>query len=164
MMLARSISGVTGETVETTWRLANFLCETSNYILMPGRSYKKADLIRTLSIGQTIWMKGWRMVTESEPGTYNLYIWHLICYFTTPDRLHSNTLILSKNVDQNAIETEFLIAFYRPTGDKWQSKTLFLAIYGPRSPIVKPFSIAACPVCLLNIKSKPEQRNSNSRK
>ena len=99
-MSARSLSGVAGETVETTWRLANFLCETSNYILMPGRSYKKADLIRTLSIGQTIWMKGWRMVTEREPGTYILYIWQVICNFSTPDRRQSKTSILSTDVDQ----------------------------------------------------------------
>ena len=41
------------------------------------------------------------------------------------------------NVDQKSLETEFLIAICRPTGDKCQSKTLFLAIFDPRSPIVK---------------------------
>ena len=35
------------------------------------------------------------------------------------------------------LETEFLIAICHPTGDKWQSKTLFLAIFDPRSSIVK---------------------------
>ena len=60
---------VTVEPIETTWRLANAVCETSKHILMPGRSYKKADLIKTLDVGQKIWMKGWRMVTEREPGT-----------------------------------------------------------------------------------------------
>ena len=34
------------------------------------------------------------------------------------------------------------------TGDKWQSKTLFLSIYDLRSSIVLTFSIAAYPVCL----------------
>ena len=29
-------------------------------------------------------------------------------------------------VGQKSLETEFLIAISRPTGDKWQSKTLFL--------------------------------------
>ena len=46
-------------------------------------------------------------------------------------------LILSTNVDQKTLETEFLIAICRPTSDKWQSKTLFLAIFDPRSSIVK---------------------------
>ena len=49
----------------------------------------------------------------------------------------SKTLILLTNVDQKSIKTDFLIAICRPTGDKWQSKTLFLAIFDPRSSIVK---------------------------
>ena len=40
------------------------------------------------------------------------------------------------NVDQKLFETEFSIAICRPTGDKWQLKTLFLAIFDPRSSIV----------------------------
>ena len=39
-------------------------------------------------------------------------------------------------VDQNLLETVFSIGFCGPTGDKWQSKTLFLAIFFPRSSIV----------------------------
>ena len=35
------------------------------------------------------------------------------------------------------LETEFSIAFCRLTGDKWQSKTLFLMIFDPRSSSVK---------------------------
>ena len=46
-------------------------------------------------------------------------------------------LILSTNVDQKSLETEFSIAICRPTGDKCQSKTLFIAIFYPRSSIVK---------------------------
>ena len=46
-------------------------------------------------------------------------------------------LILLTNVDKKSLETEFLIAICRPTGDKWQSKTLYLAIFDPRSSIVK---------------------------
>ena len=61
---------------------------------------------------------------------------------TTPDRRQSKTLILSTNVGQNSLETEFSIAICRPTGDKWQSKTLFLAIFYPRSSIVK--SVCDC--------------------
>ena len=45
--------------------------------------------------------------------------------------------ILSTNVGKKSLETEFLIAICRPTGDKWQSKTLFLVIFDPRSLIVK---------------------------
>ena len=56
------------------------------------------------------------------------------------------TLILSTNVDQKKFETKFSIAICRPTGDKWQSKTLFLVNFDPRSSIVKTFSIAAYPV------------------
>ena len=33
------------------------------------------------------------------------------------------------SVDQKSLETEFFIAICRPIGDKWQSKTLFLAIF-----------------------------------
>ena len=46
-------------------------------------------------------------------------------------------LILSSNIDQKSLETEFLIAICRLTGNKWQSKTLVLAIFYPRSSIVK---------------------------
>ena len=55
----------------------------------------------------------------------------------TPDRRQSKTLTISTNVDQKSLETEFLIVICRPTGDKWQSKTLFLAVFVPRSSIGK---------------------------
>ena len=42
----------------------------------------------------------------------------------TPDRGQSKTLILSTDVDQKLLETQFFIAICRPTGDKWQSKTV----------------------------------------
>ena len=35
------------------------------------------------------------------------------------------------------LETKFSIDICRPIGDKWQSKTLFLASFDPRSSIVK---------------------------
>ena len=38
-------------------------------------------------------------------------------------------LILLTNVDKKSIE--LLIAICHPTGDKWKSKTLFLAIFDP---------------------------------
>ena len=50
-------------------------------------------------------------------------------YVTTPGWRISKTPILSRNVDQKSLETEFLIAICRHTGDKWQSKTLFLSIF-----------------------------------
>ena len=43
------------------------------------------------------------------------------------------------DVDQQSSETELSIAICRPSGDKWKSKTLFLAIFDPRSSIVKSF-------------------------
>ena len=58
-------------------------------------------------------------------------------YIITPDRRQSKTLILSTNIVQKLSETEFLIAICSLTGNKWQSKTLFLAILDPHSSIVK---------------------------
>ena len=52
-------------------------------------------------------------------------------------RRQSKTFILSTNLDKKSLETEFSIAICRLTGDKWQSKTLFLAIFDPCSSIVK---------------------------
>ena len=49
----------------------------------------------------------------------------------TPGRWQSKTPILLRNVDQKSIETVFLIAICRHTGDKWQSKTLFVLIFDP---------------------------------
>ena len=46
-------------------------------------------------------------------------------------------LILSTNVDQKSLETKYSIAICRQLGDKLQSKTLFLAIFDPRSSVVK---------------------------
>ena len=57
-------------------------------------------------------------------------------YINTPGRRQSKTPILSMNENQKSIETVFSIAICRPTGDKWQSKTLFLSIFDPRSSIV----------------------------
>ena len=52
----------------------------------------------------------------------------------------------STNADQKSIETVFFIAICRPTGDKWQSKRLFLLVFDLRSSIVLTFLIAAYPV------------------
>ena len=46
----------------------------------------------------------------------------------TLDRLQSKTMLLT-NVNKKSLETEFLIVACRPTVDKRQSKTLFLAIF-----------------------------------
>ena len=60
----------------------------------------------------------------------------------TSDRRQSKTLIISTNVSQKSLETEFSNAICCSTVDKWQTKTLFLAILEPRSSIVK--SIFEC--------------------
>ena len=44
------------------------------------------------------------------------------------------------NIDESRskiVGNKFSIAICRPIGDKWQSKILFLAIFDPRSSIVK---------------------------
>ena len=60
-----------------------------------------------------------------------------ICINTTPGRQQSKMLIPSTNVDHKSLETESSIAICRLTGDKWQSKTLFLAIFDLHWLIVK---------------------------
>ena len=46
-------------------------------------------------------------------------------------------LIISTSIGQKLVQTVFLIAISRPTGNKWQSKTLFLMIFDSPSGIVK---------------------------
>ena len=53
-----------------------------------------------------------------------------------PGRWQSKTPILSRNVDQKSIEIVFSIAICCHTGDKWESKTMFLSIFDPCSSIV----------------------------
>ena len=81
---------------------------------------------------------------------------------TSPDRGQSKMLILSRNVNQNKLETEFSIAICRPTGDKWQLKTLFRTIFHPPSSIIK--SIFDCRLSGVDLKSKvPVAKTSNER-
>ena len=54
----------------------------------------------------------------------------------TLGRRKLKTPILTRNLDQKLLETEFLISICRHTGDKWQSKTLFLSIFDPHLFIV----------------------------
>ena len=63
----------------------------------------------------------------------------------TPGRRQSKTPILSRNVDKKSLETEFSIAICRHIGDKWQSKTLFLSSFDPRSSIVDSVFICRLP-------------------
>ena len=70
----------------------------------------------------------------------------------TPGRRQSKTSILLTNADQKLLETEFLIFICRPTGDKWQSKTLFLEIFDPHLSIVK--SVFDCCLPGVNILNK----------
>ena len=51
------------------------------------------------------------------------------------------------NVDQKLIETVFFILIFHQSGNKWQSKTLFLMNFDLHSSIVLTFLIAAYPVC-----------------
>ena len=60
-------------------------------------------------------------------------------------------LVLSTNVNRKSLETEFSIAICRPTGDKWQPKTLFLANFDPRSSICKSVFECRLPVCYCNL-------------
>ena len=48
-----------------------------------------------------------------------------------PDRRQLKMLILSTNIDKK------IVAICSQTGDKWQLITMFLAIFDPRSSIVK---------------------------
>ena len=52
----------------------------------------------------------------------------------------------SRNMDQKPLETVFLIAIYRQSDYKWQSKTQFLTISDLHSLMVLTFLIAAYPV------------------
>ena len=61
----------------------------------------------------------------------------------TPGRRQAKTLSTIDERGSKSIETMFSIAICRQCGVKWQSKTLFLTIFGLRFPIVLTFSIAA---------------------
>ena len=77
------------------------------------------------------------------------------CY--TPDRRYSKS-IPSTYVDQQSLETEFSFAICRPTGDKWQSNTLFQAVFDPRSSIVKSvFDCRLTGVCLQGLNRSLEK-------
>ena len=56
------------------------------------------------------------------------------------------------NVDQTSLETEFSIAICRPTGNKWQLKTLFLVIFDPCLSIVKSVFGCRVPGVIMNNK------------
>ena len=57
--------------------------------------------------------------------------------------------ILTRNVDKKLLETEFLIAICRHTGDKWQSKMLFLSIFDQCLSIVDSFFDCCLPGVIL---------------
>ena len=63
------------------------------------------------------------------------------------------------NVVHKSLETVFSIAICRQSGDKRQSKTLFLTILDLRSSIVLTFSIAAYLKCLFIglLNTQPDQ-------
>ena len=62
----------------------------------------------------------------------------------TPERWQSKMLMLSTNVNLKIVRNRvFTIEICRPTGDRWQSKTRFLAILIRDSRLLRAFSIAA---------------------
>ena len=71
-------------------------------------------------------------------------------------RWQSKTSILSTKVEKKSSETESLISICRPSGNKWQAKTLFLAIFDPHSANVKTIFDcripSVCYVCILQTK------------
>ena len=67
-------------------------------------------------------------------------------YIHTPGRQQSKTPKLSRNVDKKWLETDFLIAICRHTGNKWQSKTLFISIFDRVRRLLITFSIVALPL------------------
>ena len=71
-------------------------------------------------------------------------VWGFCVYFVYMIPLETD--VLRKHRFQKSLETVFLIAICRPSGDKWQAKTLFLMIFYLRLSIVLTFSIAAYPV------------------
>ena len=74
--------------------------------------------------------------TELHNGRASFFSWQIAVLMTTSGRRQSKTSVLSTNVDQKSLETEFSIVICHPAGVKWQSKTLFLAIFDPGSSIV----------------------------
>ena len=68
---------------------------------------------------------------DQSPRSGHVHVHGYRKYSIIPARRKSKTLILSTNVNKKSLETEFSIV------DKWQSKTLFLVIFDPRSSIVK---------------------------
>ena len=67
----------------------------------------------------------------------------------------------SMNTVHKSLETVFSTAICRKSGDKWQSKTLFLAILDLHLSIVLTFSIAAYLKCLLHIGLPNTQPNQS---
>ena len=61
-------------------------------------------------------------------------------------------------------EAVIMFSICRPTGEIWQSKTLFLTNFDLRSSIVFTFSIAAYPVCIqhdeLRIQTERDSKNN----
>ena len=55
------------------------------------------------------------------------------------------------NADQKWLETEFLIAICRRSGNKWPLKLLFLASFDPRLSIIKSVFDCRLPGVLISI-------------
>ena len=84
--------------------------------------------------------------TLDEPHYNRAMDFKLSPYYHTANRRQSKTILTIDERGSKSLETLFSIAICRHLGDKWQSKTLFLAILYLRSSIVLTFSIVAYPV------------------
>ncbi|KAH3705091.1 uncharacterized protein LOC127861097 [Dreissena polymorpha] len=58
------------EQTRARWEDANDVCQSSGSLLFPGRSFQKKVLQKMLIDGESVWLYGWRAVTDpSEDGT-----------------------------------------------------------------------------------------------
>ena len=73
--------------------------------------------------------------------------WPRWCSNPRPLCLESSTLLLSHCAPQKSLETEFSVAICCQSGDKWELKTLFLAIFDLHMSIVKSiFILSVVPI------------------
>ena len=69
------------------------------------------------------------------------FIDNCLALYSTPGRRQSKTLLTIDERGSKSPETVFSIAICRQSGDKWQSKTLFLTNFDLRSSIVLTFTL-----------------------
>ena len=82
--------------------------------------------------------------TKLMPRLSRVFSWRSV--IPTRGRRQSKTVLQSTSADHISLETVASIVICRQSGDKCQSKTLFLTIFYLRSSVVLTFPIAAYPV------------------